>query len=250
MSWKATAHVKELTHAPGGEPLTRSEKLLLLIIADYYNDEKKCAWASVPTIAENALLSQRRVQQVSRSAEMKGVLRVTHRNGKSNVYRLPTLDGSNGEPQGGEIISPLKSASPPGVKSASPGGEIFDEGVKSTSPHGVKHVSPELILEPQILEPQKEPPPRTGGWSKYDLETCRRFAHWLYQTNQGIHNPEGFARDCWMTGLADNRIDEFLRDEQLKPQEKIPADICRECGRATVCEDELCWLKTMTKGAA
>jgi hypothetical protein len=141
MSWKATAHIKELTHAPNGEAITSSEKLVLLIIADYFNDEKQCAWASVPTIAKNAVLTDRRVRQIVHSAEKKGLLRITHRTGDSNVYELPTLDSLAES----EIISPLKSASP------TP--EILSTPLKPASPPPLKPASGKPQLEPSCIEP-------------------------------------------------------------------------------------------------
>lgn len=76
MSWKATAYTKDLRVGVGGEKITRSEKLLLFIIADYYNDEQGEAWPSVKALAEDAIMSQQLVKQVRQSLVRKGVLTV------------------------------------------------------------------------------------------------------------------------------------------------------------------------------
>lgn len=57
MSWHATAWVKDLRVCPDGASLSRGQKLLLFVLADYHNTAQKLAWPSVPTLAAEALLS-------------------------------------------------------------------------------------------------------------------------------------------------------------------------------------------------
>lgn len=57
MSWHATAWVKDLQACPDGARLTRGQKLLLFVLADYHNTAQKFAWPSVLTLASEALLS-------------------------------------------------------------------------------------------------------------------------------------------------------------------------------------------------
>lgn len=102
VSWKASAYVKELIRAPNGDRITRSEKLLLLVIADSYNDDESGARPSIHTLAEQTLLSARRVRELQRSSERKGVLSIASRQrsdggSMQNFYSLPGLRNSQGE---------------------------------------------------------------------------------------------------------------------------------------------------------
>lgn len=96
MSWDALAYAKKLTHAPTGQPITRSEKLLLLVMAEYYNAEEDLAWASVPELARHSLLSERQTQRLLHSLVTKEVVTAVPRfraNGgySSTGYRIPAL---------------------------------------------------------------------------------------------------------------------------------------------------------------
>lgn len=141
MSWKASAHVKELKEGSNGEPLTRSEKLLLLVLADYYNEEQKCAWPSITTLAAEAMLSPRRTQELLRSAERKGVL-IIHANTRddggsaTNSYSYPLLDKGVQFSQGGRVRTSR------GEGASSRGGRVRDGG---NSPY----------IEPEV-EPQSD----------------------------------------------------------------------------------------------
>jgi hypothetical protein len=57
MSWHATAWVKDLRACPDGAALSRGQKLLLFVLADYHNTAQKLAWPSVLTLAAESLLS-------------------------------------------------------------------------------------------------------------------------------------------------------------------------------------------------
>ena len=57
MSWHATAWVKDLHRCPDGALLSRGQKLLLFVLADYHNTSAKQAWPSVLTLASESLLS-------------------------------------------------------------------------------------------------------------------------------------------------------------------------------------------------
>lgn len=95
-----------------------------------------------------------------------------------------------------------------------------------------------------------EPPWKTGVWSKHDIEICRRYAQWLFETKQGIKNPEGFARVCYQTGLDDKKIDQFLADEASAPPPAatlfdalMQAGRCGACGTATTEPCSANWLE-------
>lgn len=57
MSWQATAWVKELRKCSDGALLSRGQKLLLFVLADYHNTLARQAWPSVRTLATESLLS-------------------------------------------------------------------------------------------------------------------------------------------------------------------------------------------------
>lgn len=97
MCWTASAYVKKLTAAPDGTPITRSEKMLLFVLADYYNADEHGAWASMEALATDAMLSVRQAQRLCRSLVTRGVLGLEPRidplyGQRSNWYTLPTLD--------------------------------------------------------------------------------------------------------------------------------------------------------------
>jgi hypothetical protein len=87
MSWKATGYVKTL------DGMTRSEKLILLIISDYYNEEHGRAWPSVSRLATDAMLTQRQTYRLLESLQRKGFLEIQHAGPgrRSNQYRFPGL---------------------------------------------------------------------------------------------------------------------------------------------------------------
>ena len=91
MSWKATAHVKELRQAPGGQNITCTEKLILFVLADCYNEDYHQAWPSVQRLAKDALISERHARRVLRTLEAKGLVQVMKRHGMghTNAYRFP-----------------------------------------------------------------------------------------------------------------------------------------------------------------
>lgn len=96
MSFHASAWAKTVTHAPSGEPITKSEKLFLLVIADYHNSETGVAWPSVRRLARECLMSERNVRYVAKALEEKGLLRIERSRKEdgsnySNRYRLPAL---------------------------------------------------------------------------------------------------------------------------------------------------------------
>ena len=114
MSWQATAYVSELTRCPNGEPLTRSEKLLALLLANRHNPDFDIAWPSIPRLAEEALLSERRTRDLVHSLERKGVITIERRwkgpqQCDNNVYRFPGLVRRGG----GAISSPPRPRSFP-----------------------------------------------------------------------------------------------------------------------------------------
>jgi hypothetical protein len=96
MSIHASAWAKTVTHAPSGEPITKTEKLFLLVVADYVNAETGVAWPSVARLARECLMSQRNVRYVAQSLEAKGLLRIERirkddGSNANNRYRFPAM---------------------------------------------------------------------------------------------------------------------------------------------------------------
>lgn len=101
MSWKATAYVKGLVTAPNGEEITRTEKLLMFVLADYHDVRADEAWPSVKRLARDALLSEQRTKEVRESLVRKGLLvvrQIRHPDGTyaSNRYAFSELGTRRG----------------------------------------------------------------------------------------------------------------------------------------------------------
>lgn len=75
MSWQATAYVKSLRSCPDGTAITRSQKLLLFVLADYHNSAHRVAWPSQPLLCEEALCSRRQLFNDLVFLEKHGVIR-------------------------------------------------------------------------------------------------------------------------------------------------------------------------------
>src|SRR5437773_9055000 len=103
MSWQASAHVRAMLIAPDGKRLSRTEKLLLFVLADFHNVEKGFAFPSLRSIARDALLSKRQAQRVIRCLESKGVIEIesrTRENGSitSSRYTFPNVNDVDDDP--------------------------------------------------------------------------------------------------------------------------------------------------------
>jgi hypothetical protein len=152
LSWKATAYVKTL----GRGQVSRSEKLLMFVLADYHNTETRDAWPSVPTLAEEALMSQRQVQYCLRSLENKRLLSVKRVIDGTSRYSFPDIDGG------------AKSA-PGVVQDLHQGGAESSCGVvQNLHPSGAIAVAPKPPENLQ-LEPPKEQHPPTPSEGECEL---------------------------------------------------------------------------------
>ena len=78
------------------EGLEPQEKLLLVILADHFNDKEGAAWAGQARIAKMMGVSDRQVRRLQVSLVEKGILNVEHRTGSSNMYRMVTPDTLSG----------------------------------------------------------------------------------------------------------------------------------------------------------
>lgn len=76
MSRRATKYVRKLKQTPDGNPLTRTAKLMLMVLADHHNEHANCAWPSMRMLAEEALCTTRRIEQLIPKLEASGIIKV------------------------------------------------------------------------------------------------------------------------------------------------------------------------------
>lgn len=215
MSWKATSYVRQLLRAPNGEPITRSEKLLLMVLADYYNDKQEGAWPSANELAKAAMFSKRRVWELIASVKRKGILEVEHRgflNGAtgSNFYRFPAMESMQGESATARRGEGATARAERLSDRAREGAGAGTEGVLGRSRDGASARS-SYNEEPQV-EPQiQHTPTSVREGSRHSLRICRDYADYLFRTDRGVKNPGGFATAIHRSGEADELIDEWLR---------------------------------------
>jgi hypothetical protein len=216
VSWKATAYVKPLRTAPDGSALSRGEKFLLFILADYHNDEQRAAWPSAAALARDALMTLRHVRNLLSSLKAKGVICTSQRHSPegdfdTNLYHFHSIDCDDSHEGGSEIISlpPLGAAGGSELHFTT-GSEVeFTTVVKPGSLPVVKKLTRLYKEEPPAgtsTEPQAQPPhthaepplfARAEGdvgegvcvKSRYTFDERLAYARNRVQ----IQNPEGFA---------------------------------------------------------
>lgn len=87
MSWEASGFVKKLLVCPDGAPLSRGQKLLMLILADYHDPRRKMAWPSVMTLAEESLSSHSQTKRdLAYLEEHQALVRARARDGAGGTY--------------------------------------------------------------------------------------------------------------------------------------------------------------------
>jgi hypothetical protein len=92
---KAVAHVKEMLVAPNGEALTPAEKLVALVLADYYNSELGYAYPGIERLAAESLVGDRHCRRIIHQLEQKGVIAIETGGGRfANRYRFPGVEGA------------------------------------------------------------------------------------------------------------------------------------------------------------
>jgi len=76
------------------EGLEVPEKLLLVVLADHFNDQEGAAWPSQERIARIMNISDRQVRRIQVELINKGFLEVNKRHGQSNIYKMivPDMD--------------------------------------------------------------------------------------------------------------------------------------------------------------
>lgn len=100
MSWRATGYIKELSIAPNGELLTRSEKLLLLMLAECHSNHDHTSSLSLEILSSVAGLSDQRTHKLLARLQYKGViaLRDCGQSASHSVsYTFPGLEAKRQE---------------------------------------------------------------------------------------------------------------------------------------------------------
>jgi DNA-binding MarR family transcriptional regulator len=97
MSWKASAYMKELIVCPSGERISRTEKLVAMVLAENYDERRKdYTFSSVKTIAADTLMDERVCRRILAALERKGVIvrQRPERQGRGQLtfYRFPGLE--------------------------------------------------------------------------------------------------------------------------------------------------------------
>lgn len=95
MSWQATEYVKSLLECPDGACLSRTQKLLLFVLADYHHPNNG-TWPSVLTLAGESMLSRSQVKRHLSYLEVHGIIArkrpSTYGAGHLNAYLFPEID--------------------------------------------------------------------------------------------------------------------------------------------------------------
>lgn len=91
MSWTMTAQVKHIRSGVNGEPITVSQKLILMLLADSHNEDFGFAWPKIERLAEDSLLDERSVQRCIGHLESCGLLSVEKGGGRGNPSKYFVL---------------------------------------------------------------------------------------------------------------------------------------------------------------
>lgn len=170
--------VQALTAALAVRDVTASEKLVLMLLANYADEHMQC-WPSHRKLAEDACLTERTVLTILKGLEAHAIIERVERRRRdgSRSSDVITLN------LGGETISPR--------------GEIDDRGVGKPFPQGGEIISPLTTFEPK---------------SKPSTDTASEpegFAEWYaaYPKKVGV----GHARKAYRSALKKTQAKELLR---------------------------------------
>jgi hypothetical protein len=96
VSQEAIEFVRALAASPAGKTIPQSQRSVLRVLAFRHRLEVNCAWAPVPDIATESLMSERSVQRALTAMEKRGLIlryRAVRPNGSqtSNEYEFPGM---------------------------------------------------------------------------------------------------------------------------------------------------------------
>ena len=89
MSWKASGKAKSITHGTNGRQIGMADKLVIMVLSDYFDEEDQCAWPSQARLAKECLITDRGLRGVLERLERFGLIRIEHGGHKGNKYFLP-----------------------------------------------------------------------------------------------------------------------------------------------------------------
>jgi len=161
VSWKASAYIKELIVCPNGERVSRSEKLIALVLAESHQMHGEGTFPSLQSMAVDALMDERSARRLLGSLERKGVIvrRRAERQGRGQMtfYFFPAL----------EAVQDPKNQQKTGSKPSSKGGQFaplfFDERGTEGGQKGDKSRIPYKEEQEQEQKLKAPPLPPTGG---------------------------------------------------------------------------------------
>lgn len=86
-----SGRVKRITCGINGEAITTTQKLLMMLLADYHNEEEGTAWPSMSTLSRQCLSDERTIQRAVKHLESCGLLAVERGTGnvRSTYFLLP-----------------------------------------------------------------------------------------------------------------------------------------------------------------
>lgn len=150
MSWAATGFVKKLRQSHTGELISKAEKLVLFVLADYHNEDRGDAWASLTHLAEESLHTRSGVVRTLRSLEAKGVLQIVRAPDATsrrvtNRYQFVGLDCPISP-----VVDNLPNNSHGGHQTSDPGSPLLVTPSHQTSDHG----SPVLVTPGHHIFPK------------------------------------------------------------------------------------------------
>jgi hypothetical protein len=88
VSWKASGAAKEITHGTNGEKISMADKLVLMVLSDYFDERKQAAWPSQETLAEECICTDRGLRGILQRLQKFGLISIEHRGRLGNRYKL------------------------------------------------------------------------------------------------------------------------------------------------------------------
>lgn len=162
-----------MDHAP--ENLSSTQRHVLLVLANYVNDETRTAYPSVDRLARQTGLSARAVQLALRALEAQGIIGVSlkaaigsgareiPRDRRPNLYRWLAEDVDRGEPRSPRKADEVKEIRPRG-EGGSPR-EVNDVHLNLHKNHQENLLLPERELEMRsVVEALRETVPSAAAW--------------------------------------------------------------------------------------
>ncbi|HEY0170159.1 MAG TPA: hypothetical protein VGB98_03835 [Pyrinomonadaceae bacterium] len=188
--------------------LKPSEAIVLLrLYALSHGFQKNTCTVSLDKLASSCNLSRTQTRVCVRNLERKKLIKGQ---GTDNTNSQKELRGLHFEVR---LPSATRAEIAPHTKSA-PRAEI--------TPNKEKTIK-------ENTQTQDESVVGVRAGSKFTIEECRKYAHHLQSTGQGINNPGGYATTIHRTGEADMLIESFLRPEAPSPSSNLDTSQCPDC---------------------